>query len=350
MAPKTLGRRTCVTTLRLRLLLTLFCLAGAARAADAPSDQGADDTRRADAKARYEQGAQAYSSGHFKDSVDHFLAADRLSPSAPLSFNIARAYEKLGDDSGALRWYRDYLRRSPNAANAGDVKALVERFEARLASKGVQQLTVLSQPAGATVSIDDTPVGVTPGTFDIAPGRHHVVLSLRGHADAVADVDLGADHAQDVSLRLAPAAVGVPGPSGPEPTPAPSPAPAAAAQAPPPAPAPATARGGLGVWPWVVLGAGGGVLGGAFVFELLRESAERDAERDATQIGYKEKLDTMESRRTTARILAGIGGTLVVAGGVMLVLDLGGSKAKSAATLLVEPTEGGFNTTLAGRF
>ncbi len=336
-----------MTSPRLPLLLMLLCVAGPARAADAPSDQAADDSRRSDAKARYEQGAQAYSSGKFKDAVDLFLAADRLSPSAPLSFNIARAYEKLGDDSGALRWYRDYLRRSPNAANAGEVKALVERFEARLASKGVQQLTVLSQPPGATVSVDDTPVGVTPGTFDLAPGRHRVVLMLRGHADASVDVDLAADHAQDVTLRLAAAAVGTPGPSAPEP--------AAQAPAPPPVAPPAAApraapSKGLGVWPWVVLGTGGAVLGGAFVFELLRESAERDAERDATQVGYKEKLDTMESRRTTARVLAGIGGTLVIAGGVMLVLDLGSGKSKSAATLLFEPTPGGLNTALSGRF
>jgi tetratricopeptide (TPR) repeat protein len=311
-------------------------------------DQAADDTRRSEAKARYEQGAQAYSSGKFKDAVDLFLAADRLSPSAPLSFNIARAYEKLGDDSGALRWYRDYQRRSPTAANAGDVKALIERFEARLASKGVQQLTVLSQPPGATVTVDDTPVGVTPGTFDLAPGRHRIVLMLRGHADASADVDLAADHAQDVTLRLAVAAVGTPGPSAPEPTVQP-PAPPPAAP-PPPAPPPVAPSKGLGVWPWVVLGTGGAVLGGAFVFELLRESAERDAERDATQVGYKEKLDEMESRRTTARVLAGIGGTLVIAGGVMLVLDLGSGKSKSTATLLLEPTPGGLSTALSGRF
>jgi tetratricopeptide (TPR) repeat protein len=337
-----------VITLRFRLLLTLLCLAGAAHAADAPSDQAADDTRRLDAKARYEQGAQAYASGHFKDAVDLFLAADRLSPSAPLSFNIARAYEKLGDDSGALRWYRDYLRRSPNAANAADVKALVERFEGRLAAKGVQQLTVLSQPAGATVNIDDIPVGVTPGTFDLAPGRHRVVLMLRGHTDATSEVDLAPDRAQDVSFRLAPAAVGTPGPSAPDPAPtAPAPPASPGPAAPPP---PAAERRGLGIWPWVVLGTGGAVLGGALVFELLREGAERDAERDTTQIGYKDKLDTMESRRTTARILAGVGGTLIVVGGVMLVLDLGGGKAKSAATLQVMPTPGGLNTTLAGRF
>lgn len=335
--------------LALRLLFLLLCLATTAQAADAPSDQGADDTRRSEAKAKYEQGVEAYAAGHFKDAVDQFLAADRLSPSAPLSFNIARAYEKLGDDSGALRWYRDYLRRAPSAKNVKDVTAQVERFEARLAAKGVQQLTVLSQPAGATVSVDDTPVGVTPGTFDLAPGRHRVVLILRGYADASSDVDLAPEHAQDLTLRLAPAAVGTPGPSA-----IAAPAPAPLAPAPPPAPRPTPApeqpSKGLGIWPWVVMGGGAAVLGGAVVFELLREGAERDAERDATQIGYKDKLETMESRRTTARILAGVGGALVVAGGVMLVVDLSGSKSKPRAALGVQVAGDGLVSTLAGSF
>jgi len=71
----------------------------------APSDEADTEQRRSDAKAKYLKGAEAYNAGHYKDAVDLFLAADHLAPSAPLSFNIARAFEKLGDDSGALRWY-----------------------------------------------------------------------------------------------------------------------------------------------------------------------------------------------------------------------------------------------------
>jgi hypothetical protein len=76
--------------------LALSLTAGTAWGEDAPSEQAQADARRADAKDRYEQGVEAYSAGRFKDAVDHFLAADKLSPSAPLSFNIARAYEKRG--------------------------------------------------------------------------------------------------------------------------------------------------------------------------------------------------------------------------------------------------------------
>jgi tetratricopeptide (TPR) repeat protein len=342
---------------RVQLLISVLSWTTLARAADAPSTaspgapdapsaQAADDARRAEAKARYEDGVQAYAGGRYKDAVDLFLAADKLSPSAPLSFNIARAYEKLGDDSGALRWYRDYLRRSPNAQNAGDVTAAIARYEARLAKKGVQQVTVLSTPSGATVSVDDANLGVTPGTFDLPPGHHVLTLLLRGYNDASAEFELAPDRAQDVVLTLSRAA-----------TPAEStgvPPIAAVPIVPPPAPSEAPksepSHGGLGVWPWVVTGAGVVALGGALTFELLRASAEKDAKNDPTQIGYKDKLDTMESRRTTARVLAGVGGALVVTGGVMLTLDLLGGRRKERASLYLAPTAGGALGSLRGSF
>src|SRR6188768_3430359 len=180
-------------TANARRLLRWLCVLSFATAAlarppqafaDAPSDEAAMEQRRAEAKTKYQEGAQAYSAGRYKDAVDLFLAADRLAPSAPLSFNIGRAYERLGDDSSALRWYRDYLRRNASAQNADDVREIVSKLSLALAKKGVQQVSVFSTPAGATISLDEQPVGVTPGTFDLPPGKHHVLLSLRGYKDS----------------------------------------------------------------------------------------------------------------------------------------------------------------------
>jgi tetratricopeptide (TPR) repeat protein len=332
---------------RLPLFLLVLSLPAPAWAADPPAgaaSPSASDTRRADAKTRYEQGAAAYAAGRFKDAVDLFLEADSLAPSAPLSFNIARAYEKLGDDSGALRWFRDYLRRAPDAANAKEVQAIVDKLETRLSQKGVQQLTVMSTPSGATVVVDGRPVGVTPWTGDLLPGRHSLELSLRGYEDKAQEVDLAAHRAQDVNIALQAQAT-------PEGTPVAAVAPVAATPTEPPKDQPSeTGSKGLGIWPWVTLDAGGAALGGALVFELLRRSSESDAEGDKTQVGYQEKLDEMESRQTTARILAGVGGALVIAGGVLIVIDMGSSGDKKAASLSIAPTPGGAFATASGRF
>lgn len=268
------------------------------------------------ARDRYRKGAAAYNEGRFKDAIDLFLDADKLAPSAALSFNIARAYDKLGDPSGALRWYRDYLRRAESPEDAEQVEAMIAGFEQRLVEKGVQQVTVFSEPSGSTVLIDDRPVGVTPWTGDLPPGPHRVSARLRGYDDADRDIELPTDHAIDVTLSLSPA-------TEPEPIPPGAPPPALESKPPQSAPTDTSDSGSLGTWGWVTLGAGAGALGGAIVFEIMRRGAESGAENARTQIEFADRVDSMESRRTTARVLAGVGGALALTGGVLLAIDTG---------------------------
>src|SRR5688500_1147680 len=167
-----------------------------AQAGSNAPDPTTPEGKQAEGKARYERGAEAYAAGRFKDAIDLFLQADALAPSAALSFNIARAYEKISDDASSLQWYRDFRRRAPDAKNGPEVDERIATLEKALAAKGVQQLTVLSSPLGATVIIDDQPVGVTPFTGQFAPGSHKVQLSLRGYADTERKVELQAERAQ----------------------------------------------------------------------------------------------------------------------------------------------------------
>ncbi len=277
--------------------------------ADTPSSEGAADARRAEAKSHFEAGVQAFAERRYADAVQAFQRADAIEPSAPLSFNIARAYERLEDTSAALRWYRDYLRRTPNASNAAEVSARVAELANALAERQVQQVTVLSVPPGATVSVDHRVAGRTPLTLELPPGAHRVELRLRGHEDAQADFMLEPRIPQDVSLRLSPATT--PSSSGPAPS---APARSPRRLAPQPAQRP------YGVVPWVVTGAGAVSLLGALGFELARRSAESAAE-DGSQLEYPEHYDSMQTRQTTARVLAGVGGALVIGGGVLFVLN-----------------------------
>ena len=270
------------------------------------------DARRSQAKARFDEGVNAFREHRWTDAVQAFRQADAIAPSAPLSFNIAKAYEHLEDTVGALRWYRDYLRRSPQAANAAEVQARVVTLAAALAVRGVQQLTVLSTPSGAAVSIDNAQVGTAPVTLELAPGQHLVRLELPGYARKQVEFLLDARSPQDVALQLEsltapPAAV----------TPA---AVTPAAISPSPVLAPPRRERPFGVVPWIVMGAGGVGLLGALGFELGRRSAESDAKGD-TQLAYQDHYDTMHGRQTSARVLLGVGGALVVTGGVLLALN-----------------------------
>ena len=83
--------------------------------AEAPARETSVERGREQAKQHFQAGSAHYAAGRYREAVVDFVEADRLAPSPALSFNIARAYERLADSSGALRWYRDYLRHSPNA-------------------------------------------------------------------------------------------------------------------------------------------------------------------------------------------------------------------------------------------
>jgi tetratricopeptide (TPR) repeat protein len=339
--------RASLSACTLVALLTSAHAAHAEGAGDAKSAPGSGAAKPLErARVRYREGVEAYKEGHFRDAIDLFLEADQLAPSAALSFNIGAAYEKLGEPAAALRWYRDYLRRAPDASDRTQVEALVSGFEHTLQSNGVQQVTVSSTPPGAELVVDGQSVGVTPFTVEIAPGSHAVRLLLAGRAPASRTVDLPADHAIDVDVELGPEELPQ---SASEPSPSP-PVPSSAA------PAAATSHDArsndgklLTTFGWIGVAAGGAALGGALIFEFLRQSAESDAKSDHTQVGYADKLSTMYDRQTAARVMLGVGAGLAVTGGALLWF--GRSRGHSPQTAIsVSCGPGGCGSSLHGRF
>ncbi len=274
----------------------------------------ADDTARA--KQRFAMGAQAYREARYKDAIVLFLEANRLDPHPDLVFNVGQAYEKSGDVPNALRSYREYLRLLPGASDRSTVETSIKNLEARLRERGLQQVTIFSTPSGATLIIDDKPVGQTPWTGEISPGRHVAVLRASGYPDNAKEFLLGSDRSMDLDIALSTLGVGAT-------TLVPAPVAAVTPVAPvtpvsPVAPAPRH------VEPWTIAALGVGVAGlaGALGFEVARRSAESSARSDPTQVGYRSDYDAMVSRQTAARAFVGIGAAATALGGVLLVLDL----------------------------
>jgi tetratricopeptide (TPR) repeat protein len=268
-------------------------------AADPATDASAEQ-RKLQAKSKYEHGVELYRNERYADAVELFLEADALSPSAALSFNIARAYEKLADDASTLRWYRNYLRLNPEAPNAADVRQSIQTLSASLSKKGIQQLTVLSTPSGATVAIDDRPLGVTPLTVELKP------VTLRDFTDAERDFTLSAPTPLDLSIELKAAPRAAP--------------PLTTTSASDPA-ATTNGRRRFGIAPYITAGAGVLALGGAALFEASRRSAQTAARNDKTQIATQDDLNAMNHRQTTARVLLGVGGVLVATGATLFVFN-----------------------------
>ena len=166
--------------------------------------EGPEAEAKERARVLFQQGVAAYRDGKFYEAVAIFLQTQRVYPDTQLCFNIARAYENLGNGSAALRYYRDYLRQADRPSDGEDVRERVRKLSQQIAQRGVQQLTVLSQPDSATVLLDGRPVGITPWTGETYPGKHRLALTLHGHASQEQVIEVDAYEARDVPLVLLP--------------------------------------------------------------------------------------------------------------------------------------------------
>lgn len=87
----------------------------------------------AEARQHFEAGVRYYEGGDFPHAVEEFLAAYRLAPSPELSYNVARAYERMGEGAEAIRYYRTYLDDPSAQENRAEVERKIAQMEAAAA-------------------------------------------------------------------------------------------------------------------------------------------------------------------------------------------------------------------------
>lgn len=116
-----------MTPRRLLPLLAAIALALAAPHAAAQSSARPVD-KKAEAKARFQQGDAHLQAGAYQAAIDEFLKAYELFPNDRIHFNIAQAYRLKGDREKALEHYLKYL----NAVAGGDTADEARRHTAAL--------------------------------------------------------------------------------------------------------------------------------------------------------------------------------------------------------------------------
>jgi tetratricopeptide (TPR) repeat protein len=84
-----------------------------------PSAQKSNEDRAA---ALYDKSADAYKRGDFKTAVDLLKEAYGLDPQPVLLYNLARAYEGLGDLDAAIDGYERYLAQNPKTEDKGAIE------------------------------------------------------------------------------------------------------------------------------------------------------------------------------------------------------------------------------------
>ena len=111
--PMNVGRALSHLVVAAACLIVPVAVAGDAEAQTPPST----DTL-GQARAHFKKGVALYNKKQYRDAIDELLAADALAPSPAFAFNVALAFEDMGDVASALRWYREYVRRAPTSGGS----------------------------------------------------------------------------------------------------------------------------------------------------------------------------------------------------------------------------------------
>ncbi len=138
-------------------LLALGCaamfLGGSAHAAEdsAGKDKSLEEARQHAAKAKVH-----YDLGEFEKAAEEYTQVYRLRPLPALLFNIAQSYRQAGQYEKAKQFYKAYLRESPDAKNAPQVKSALKEIDELLAK---EKRTRDAPPSG----VRDTPADSSSG-------------------------------------------------------------------------------------------------------------------------------------------------------------------------------------------
>jgi tetratricopeptide (TPR) repeat protein len=124
---------------------TLLLLIGLAIVSVSARPAAADG--RADAKVHYQKGKSLFDAKSYVDAIVEFKLADQLAPSGVNDYNIALAYDALGDYSQATTYYQSYLTRTPNASNKAEIEARIKGISTKLADAEAEKQRIADEEA-----------------------------------------------------------------------------------------------------------------------------------------------------------------------------------------------------------
>jgi tetratricopeptide (TPR) repeat protein len=266
-------------------------------------------------KSHYEKGQRAYEVAKYADAIDEYAKVYEIGGNPAMLFNIAQSYRLNKQPGEAVRFYKRYLQRAPNAPNKADVEQKISELE----FDEKQRIGAPTPPAPPLPPAAAAPAAPSSG----------------GTPSSVAPAPPPAPPAPPAPAAAPPAAVPAPPPPAPVTATPPEPAPVTPPPATPPPPEASSGGNGrmIAVVSLMVVGAGGLVLAG---FEGLAASSNADTISAQSKAGkvFDPSVETSGRRENAIAITSAIvGGAALVTGAVLL---LTGSSSSPAA----EPVAG----------
>ncbi|WP_394829872.1 PEGA domain-containing protein [Pendulispora albinea] len=188
---------------RISLLLALaIASAPVAAYAQEPSGRSAQTSKMEEARTRYTRGMKLYDEGNAQAARAEFERAYALAPSYRILYNIGLCYQATNDYVEALRAFERYL--SEGGQEITDDRRAEVNKQINDLKPNIASVTITTNVAGASITIDDVAVGQSPLSDKILvnPGRRKVSATKQGLFPATKSiVFVGSENAQ-VNLEL----------------------------------------------------------------------------------------------------------------------------------------------------
>jgi hypothetical protein len=125
----------------------------------------------------FERGEAQFQQGDFGAAIANFREAERLRTTPEVAFDLAKCFEKLGDEAFATLYFRQYLRRAPDASDTPEVAQKVGAVIAKLEASGLGYLE-LEVPRGTDIRVNGRLYPVSPVALFAAPGEYDVTAQF----------------------------------------------------------------------------------------------------------------------------------------------------------------------------
>jgi hypothetical protein len=164
--------------------LALCCVVTGAHAAPARPEKPLGETLRGQAKEAYVSAELLFNNGDFRGAIAKYQQAYDLSKDPRLLFDMALAEKSLRAYARMERLLERYEREAATSISADD-KAAVDAALAAIKNL-VGVVTITTNVPGATIAVDDDPVGTTPLSEPVVVdlGRHTVTARKDGYDTA----------------------------------------------------------------------------------------------------------------------------------------------------------------------
>ncbi|MCC6874200.1 MAG: PEGA domain-containing protein [Sandaracinaceae bacterium] len=162
----------------------------------------ASEAAAQDARAHFMRGQACYDTGDYPCAVREWSTAYGIDPRPLLQFNLAQAYERLGQLQEAIDSYERYVNSAdtdPDRMSAA--RARIAALRDRLRNTSIR---LSGGQEGAQIILDGQDRGRLPhpDPLPVTPGSHRIVIRLQGFQDFVSTIAVSAGQSVDVPVEM----------------------------------------------------------------------------------------------------------------------------------------------------